>query len=487
VKDVRDRKSDFEVLKSTSLFGGVQVLTILFAFIRTKVISVVLGPAGLGIINIISGTLGLIEVFLVGGIQSSAVRQIAVEYENRQPKKLDEIIIVVKRVMLFAALLGVLFVLIASFTLHGKYLDGGDGTIFLGAVFVVFLNIMNARNIIFLQGMRKLKKLAMSTIISGFISTTLVVLLYFNLDSKALLPGIYISSIAPFLVTSFYTRRLTRVDRNIDILETLKGAGIIVKLGFAVSFASLCTHLVGYLTRITILNLGDLTSLGLYSAGFAIIGSYVGLFFTALGTDYLPRLSMGIYSITEMNNIVGKQIEIGLLILSPMLVVFVFFYEWLINLMYSPDFSRISGMLIWSSIGVIFKLSSWAISFIFIAKGMQRTFLLNELVAGLYFVFFNFIGYYWKGLDGLGLSSTLCYLIYFFQVYFIAVQKCDLAFHKSTIKSLSFHLTLVILAVIIELFFVGYTSLASKLVVVFISFVYLMRKFSSLAGFKLAK
>lgn len=484
---LNDKNSDSAVFKSISLFGGVQILSILFTFIRTKVISIVLGPAGIGIINIILGTLGLIESFLVGGIQTSAVRQIAVELDVRESIKLDEIIIVVKRVMISAALIGTLFAVIASFTLPVKFLDGGDGTIFIGAVFVVFFNIMNARNLIFLQGMRKLKYLAMSTIISGFASTLFVVLLYFYFESGALLPGIYISSIVPFLVSSFYTRKLIRVERKVNFLATLNGASIVVKLGLAVSFASMNTQLIGYITRVVVLNYGDLTSLGLYSAGFAIIGSYVGLFFAALGTDYLPRLTSSISSITEMNNIVGKQIEIGLLILSPMLVVFIFFNESFIQLLYSRDFSKVSGMLIWSSIGVIFKLSSWAISFIFIAKGMQRIFILNELVAGLYSIFFNWIGYLWMGLDGLGVSSTLCYLVYFFHVYFVAVKKCDLAFHKAIVKSFSIHLILIISAVIIELFLVSNQSIIFKIPVILISVVYSIIKFSSLGILKLSK
>jgi len=484
---VDDKYSNSIVFKSISLFGGVQIISILFTFIRTKIISIILGPEGMGIINIITGTLGIIESFLVGGIQTSAVRQIAVELDNKHLIKLDEIIIVIKRIMFSAALFGIVLAIISSFILPMKFLDGGEGKIFISSIFAIFFNIMNARNIIFLQGMRKLKYLAMSTIISGFVSTVLIGIVYFYLESAALIPGIYISSIVPLLVSSIYTRKLIRVEGRVDFVSTLKGASTIVKLGLSVTFASISTQLVGYLTRIVVLSYGDLACLGLFSAGFAIIGSYVGLFFTALGTDYLPRLTSSRGSITGMNITVSKQIEIGLLILTPMLILFIFFNASLIEMLYSKDFARISGMLIWSTIGIIFKLSSWAISFIFIAKGMQRIFILNELVAGLYFVLLNWIGFLLMGLDGLGVSSTICYLVYFIHVYFVAVKKCNLVLPMSLINSLCFHLILIVSAVVIELFLEGDHLVTFKIITTLSSFVFVTIKFYHMGILKLSK
>lgn len=56
-----DKKSYQQILKTTSLFGGVQFFSILIAVIRTKLIAVFIGPSGMGIIALLNSTLGIIS------------------------------------------------------------------------------------------------------------------------------------------------------------------------------------------------------------------------------------------------------------------------------------------------------------------------------------------------------------------------------------------------------------------------------------------
>ena len=42
------------ILKYTSLFGGVQMLNILIGLVRNKLVAVLLGPAGMGLVALFS-------------------------------------------------------------------------------------------------------------------------------------------------------------------------------------------------------------------------------------------------------------------------------------------------------------------------------------------------------------------------------------------------------------------------------------------------
>ncbi len=99
-------------------------------------------------------------------------------------------------------------------------------------------------------------------------------------------------------------------------------------MGFLLSVSGLMTTGTAYILRVFISNTGGVDQVGLYSAGFAIINTYVGMVFTAMGTDYYPRLSAVAGDNTKATQTINQQAEITLLILAPILVVFMVFINW---------------------------------------------------------------------------------------------------------------------------------------------------------------
>ena len=55
-----EKDSYKQIFKTTSIFGGIQVFNILISIAKSKIIAVLLGPAGLGIISIFNSTATLI-------------------------------------------------------------------------------------------------------------------------------------------------------------------------------------------------------------------------------------------------------------------------------------------------------------------------------------------------------------------------------------------------------------------------------------------
>ena len=65
------------VMKATSIFGGVQVFNILIAIVRSKCIALFIGPSGMGIASLLNSTLGLINGVSNLGLERSAVKDIS--------------------------------------------------------------------------------------------------------------------------------------------------------------------------------------------------------------------------------------------------------------------------------------------------------------------------------------------------------------------------------------------------------------------------
>ena len=66
-----------KVLKALSIFAGIECLTMLCAVVRTKLIALWIGAAGVGVISLINSNLELLKSILLLNVNQSAVQKIA--------------------------------------------------------------------------------------------------------------------------------------------------------------------------------------------------------------------------------------------------------------------------------------------------------------------------------------------------------------------------------------------------------------------------
>jgi O-antigen/teichoic acid export membrane protein len=243
-----------------------------------------------------------------------------------------------------------------------------------------------------------------------------------------------ITAVFTFLTAQYFGNKVKKVQvgvSNTDIRREGKG---MMLMGFMLSLSGIMVLGESYVIRIFINATGGVEEVGLYNAGIALISTYVGLLFTAMETDYYPRLSAVAQDNKMANQLVNQQTEIALLILAPVLIAFMVFIDWVIIILYSSEFLAVNVMIYWAFLGMFFKVPAWVIGFIFIAKGKSRLFFWNELASNLYLLLFNIIGYYFWGLMGLGISFLVSYALYLVQVYLIARNKYGFRFQSGFAK-----------------------------------------------------
>jgi len=207
----------------------------------------------------------------------------------------------------------------------------------------------------------------------------------------------------------------------------------------------------------------------LYAAGFAIINGYVGLIFTAMGTDYYPRLSAVAHSNELCKQTINQQAEIALLVLAPILMVFLVFIQWIVIILYSNKFIAIDAMIHWAALGMLFKAASWSIAFILLAKGASKIFFWNELITNIYMLCLNILGYHFMGLTGLGISFMVGYLLYLVQVFFISKIKYQFSFDKDFIHIFTIQSLLALSCFVLVKFIENPYSLIIGLMLIIIS------------------
>lgn len=421
-----------QIMKATSLFGGVQVFQIFISVIRSKFVAVLLGPEGMGIVGLLTTTTGFIGALTNFGLSTSAVKDISESNTSGDQNRISGVISVMRRLAWITGLLGAIVTLILSPWLSQLTFGNKDYTLaFIWISVTLLFNQLSSGQLVILQGLRKLQYLAKANLYGSLVGLVIVVPLYYKFGIRGIVPVIIVTSLISLFFSWYYSRKVEIKPMQISKAKTISEGKNMLTMGFVISLSGLMTMATAYLLRIYINRTGNVADVGLYSAGFTMIGTYVGMIFTAMGTDYYPRLSAVAKSNELSRQAINQQAEIAILIIAPLLIAFLVFINWFVILLYSNQFVAINGMLYWASLGMFFKAASWAIGFIFLAKSASKIYFWSELVAETYSLIFNIIGYHFWGLNGLGFSFLAGYVIVFVQVYIIAKINYQFSFTRS--------------------------------------------------------
>lgn len=287
---------------------------------------------------------------------------------------------------------------------------------------------------VILQGMRKLQYLAQANLFGSVFGLLITIPLYYIFSTDGIVPAIVITSSITLTCSWFFAKKIKVDTVEVSRKEAINTGKNMLIMGLMISLSGLISHGASYVVRIFISHSGGVEQVGLYTAGFAIINTYVAMIFNAMGTDYYPRLSAVANDNALCRKTISQQAEIALLILTPILMVFLVFIQFMIILLYSDKFISIDTMIHWAALGVFFKAVSWAISYLLLAKGDSKLFFWNELVGSTYVIGLNILGYYLWGLNGLGISYLVGFLIYLTQVFILSVIKYQFAFDQAFYK-----------------------------------------------------
>lgn len=434
--DTKDSSSYKSILKATSLFGGIQVYTILINIIKTKILAVILGPEGVGIEGLFKSGIELVQNVTSLGLSSSAVRDVADANGSHDIERISKTVHVVRKLVWLTGLLGLVVFAIASPWLSQFTFGNGDYTLsFIILSIVLLLDQVCAGQKVILQGLGKYKYLAKATAYGATFGLVISVPLYYLLGIKGVVPTLILNSACALLLSWFFSRKISLSKSEVSVKQTLLESKSMIKMGFSICLSTAEAALIAYLLRSFIRSQGGIEEVGLFQAGFVLMNSYVALVFNAMATDFYPRLANVNHDNAKCCEVINNQGIVASCLLTPILVAFIIYVPIAIYILYSDSFQTVGSYILWASLGMMFRLSSWLVSFMFLAKGVAKTFILNETLAKAYFFALNILGYKFGGLEGLGVAFAVSYFIYTIQVYCIAHRKYEFTYDKEFIKN----------------------------------------------------
>ena len=430
------QNNDFtSILKSTSLFGAVQLITILISVLRSKIVAIWIGPTGMGIIGLLMSTLKVVGEVTALGLSTTAVREIAQTEGTGDTRHTHVIIATIKKVVWFTGLLGLIVTLVLSPLLSYLAFDNYEYTLaFVWLSLSLLFNQLSAGQLAILQGFRKLKLLAKANLLGNFVGLLISLPLYYYFRLDAIVPVIIVSSFVALIVSWFYSKRMHIKSPKLSNSEAYHNAKGMLSLGFMLSLRGSITLVAAYVFQLYLSHVGGINEVGYFVAGFMIINSYVGMVFNAMRTDYFPKLSAVIDDFQEVNRVVINQSIIGVLIVGPLVIAFLSFLPLIVRLLYTPAFLVIVAFVSWAILGVLFKTLSFSMGYVILAKGDSKLFIKTAVFFNTLMLVLNILGYHFFGLEGLGISFLLYYMIHFFGIKIITAKHYKLRMDKTVMS-----------------------------------------------------
>ena len=411
------------VLKYTGIFGGVQGLNIGLGLVRTKLVALLLGPSGMGLASLFNTTVNMIFQATNLGLPFSAVRRISELHQEGDQSALAHYVKVVRGWTLLTALIGMLVcVVIGPFLSHTTF-AWGDHTLHfvLLAPAVGMLTITGGETAI-LKGVHRVGALAVIQVVSILAALVISVPVYFFFGASGIVPVIVLMALATMLVTVRCSWRA--VPLRLTGVRRIMGEGTgMIRLGVAYTLAIVIGSLTELVIRSYLNVTGDLDILGLYNAGYMLTITYAGMVFSAMETDYFPRLSAVQGDDGAVNETVNRQTEVSLLLLSPMLVTFMVTLPILIPLLFSRAFLPVVGMAQVAALAMYLKVLTMPVAYITLARGQALAYLILESLYCVALILLIIFCYQRWGLYGTGVAVTLAYLFDFLIVMGYAYKK----------------------------------------------------------------
>ena len=433
------------ILKYTSIFGGVQGLVILIGMVRNKLIALLLGPQGMGLMALFNSTVRLISDTTGLGLGMSAVRELSRLYDEEHHEELKSRIELIRSWSLITACLGfVLCVVLSPLINHYTFSWGNHTLHFMLLAPIIALTALSAGELSILKATRKLRRLAEISIYGVLCALATSVPLYYIFGESAIVPSLIIIALSQFIITITYSFHYYPYRVHFDS-DTFSEAKPMLRLGISFLGAGIMGSGSDFIVRSFLNYEGSLDDVGLYNAGYMITMTYAGVIFSAMETDYFPRLSSVNNNVEERNLLVNRQLEVSLLLISPLLILLMSTLPIALPLLYSDAFLAVLPMVKVAIFAMFMRSLELPVAYITLSRGDSKAFFLLETTYYLLFIMMFWLGYKYAYLWGVGLGLVVTGLLFNIILYAFAYQKYSFCISKRMLLYLAIQLSLAVL------------------------------------------
>ena len=387
--------------------SGGRIATIIVGLARSKVLAVLLGPAGIGLMGVLQSVMSTSSTLFGLGLRQSAVRQISAsggDLHNlrtvRKALSRSNFLLGFFGLVLLWAFRGQLSVLV--FDTPDRAADVG----WMGAG--VLLTLVAATHTALMQGLRRLADMVKAGLVGSALGTVAGIALVWSLG----LEGVrwFVLSMPAFTLvgTLWYARKLPASPIGRDSTSAVWTQWReMASLGSYLMLSTLVGGVSALVVRSILTRELGIDAAGQFQAAIAISGHYLGLILGAMAADYFPRLSENVADPSAFVTVVNEQLEVALLLVAPLLLSVLALAPLALTIVYSPEFTSATGILRWQIVADVLKVVCWSLGFMILARGEGPIYLFMNVSGDILFMLAVFLLVPRLGLEAAGIAFLI--------------------------------------------------------------------------------
>ncbi len=426
-----DKTSFKQIAKSTSIFGGTQFANILLGIVRTKLLAVLLGTTGVGLIGMYQSIVDLVRSITGLGINFSSVKEIAEANRTEDDEHIGHTVTMMYRWLWLTGIAGMLLTIALSPWISDYVFGDRKHQLPICLIsFSILSGTLSSGQLALLQGMRKIGSMAMASLYGAIGGLVTAVPLYWIFGLKGIVPAFLTASFIALFFTWLFARRISVKKVYQSYRESLQRGGGMVKLGVYTVLSVLVSNFTLFLLRSFILQNDGIGHVGLFQAVWSVSNIYLGGIMTSMAADYYPRLCNLNGDDSKTVRFTNEQTRFVLIVATPIIVMMLLIAPPLLNILYTNGFNAGSSLLRWQIFGTFLKVIIWPMGFILLSKGRGSRFLMVESTWFIIYYVASRLLWPHYGLEAAGIAYVIAYLFYLPFVYLMVQPLCG--FHFGT-------------------------------------------------------
>lgn len=395
--------------------GGASLFNLLASVARVKVMALLVGTAGIGIVSYLINFVQLTISVTGLGIGSGVVKLTGEYAGASREEEINRLkatsfsttfwlaVLVNLTMFVFAKGISVLLAGNAGYASYIRVLSFSIPCLTLSQAMTSVLN-----------GFKAIREMALITSWSALIGLVFVVPLVWKFQVKGVVCHFVLMAIVAMILTLvFYRRRM----KDPYPLRFLMFHGFDRRLVRALAAFGIATFLLGVFQNLAFLIVRKWIQLrfgqegvGLYQVPYGLTLQYLNIVLTALLTYSLSTMS-GIREESALRDELNHTMRASLLVIVPIIAFLLVFKKYLVLLLYSREFLPSIGLLEIQLLGDFFKVIAFVFGVAVLARARLVAWLMLDLLWDGLFVAFSYFLVPHRGLAGIAVAFAGAYFL----------------------------------------------------------------------------
>ena len=409
-------------LIKTSFYTSISTaITFLSGFVVVKVVALKIGPKGIAFVGQFQNTTAIFIMLATAAISTGVVKYLS-EFKNDPVKKQQIIHTSFLLVFVSSIIISVCVILFSGQLSEAAFKTNEFTIVYLLFGLFLLLISFNSLFLSILNGLKEIKKFTILNISTSLTGVTLTLLFAYIFGLKGVLVASTASAVIVFVINVYFFKKL-----GIQWVPKLKSWNReTVKMLSAFSLMAVVSGFVlpamQILVRDRIILQFSVQDAGYWQAVTKISDYYLGFITSVLVVYYMPRLSE-ITNKFELRKEISKGYKMILPVVGLLAVAIWVTKDLIIHILFTPSFLPMKPLFTFQLLGDFFKIGSWLLAYLMIAKAMTKVFIATEIIFATSYVVLSYYFMNHYGIVGSTYAFCVNYGVYWILMWLIMRKK----------------------------------------------------------------